>query len=181
MKNPLLALASLALVLPASAVEYVTLTPATATKNVSSTDLVEIVGTTLNSVAISSALSLTFADAPSSPVAIELKGKEGASNPAAFDDMKGNVFTGLTSITLLQGNAGTYPAAVTLKITPAEEISVASEGTVLVVPDSTTGDLVVLTESSDDMVTWSTFLSQVITAGSDPKFYRTRIIKNVSP
>ena len=108
-----------------------------------------------------------------------LRGKEvSAGVPAAFNDMKGNSFTGLTSVSLL---VGPNKAAVTLKITPAEELSVASEGTVLVVPDSTEGDLTVLVESSNDMVSWSSFLSQNITAGSSPKFYRTRIIKNVSP
>jgi hypothetical protein len=178
MKTPLLALAltSLGLVLPASAVEYVTLTKAHASRAVSTTDLVEVVGTTLNNNGDVYGLQFTFPGSPAENIIMNLRGKESA----AFDDMKGNTFVGANNVQLLIAN-GQTPIAVTIKITPAQEISVASEGTVLVVPDSSTGDLTVIVESSDDMVAWSTFLSQTITAGSDPKFYRTRIIKNVSP
>ena len=179
MKTPLLALFSLALTLPALAVEFKTLTPATSTYAVSSTDIVEIVGTTLNGYSTDNELQLTFADAPGSPILLSLKGRH--PGEGGINDMKGNVFTGLQSIGLLLAGGQNPDVAVTLKITPADEISVASEGTVLVVPDSTTGSLVVKVESSNDMVNWSTFLTQTITAGSDPKFYRTRIIKNVSP
>lgn len=158
----------------AHAVEYVTLTKNTKTKALTATDLVEVVGTSMNNNGFAFNLDMTFADGAVVPLV--LRGKEGG---LAFDDMKGNSFTGLTSITLQAGNNDVV--AVTLKITPAEEIGAAAPGTVLVVPDTATGNYSVVVEESDDLVNWQNFATQVITAGSSSKFYRTRIIQTVSP
>jgi hypothetical protein len=154
--------------------EYVTLTPATPSKVVRAADLIEVIGTNMNNNGLSVNLNLTFADGAT--IALVLRGKE---NGLAFADMRGNSFTGLTNVTLA-ASSGTN-ACATLKITPAEELPVAAPGTVVVVPEGTTGDLSLVVDSSDDLVTWSQIHAQGITAAADSKFYRLRIIKTVSP
>ena len=174
MRTALTLLALASFTLTASAIEYVTLTTKTPTKNVSAGDLVELVGTNMNNNGLGVALNLTFAD--SATVAVVLRGKE---NGIAFADMKGNSFTGLTEVTLAA--AGSANVCVTLKITPAEDIAVAAPGTVLVIPDTASGDLTVEIQSSNDLVNWAPFLTQEITAGTDPGFYRMRVTKAVAP
>lgn len=174
MKTALVLTALASLTLTASAVEYVTLTPTSTSKNVAAGDLIELVGTNMNNNGLAVSLALNFADGAS--VALVLRGKE---NGLAFADMKGNFFTGLTNVTL---NApGGSNVCATLKITPAEEISVAAPGTVVVVPESITGDLSLVVDSSDDLVNWSQIHSQAINTETDSKFFRLRIIKTVSP
>ena len=174
MKTALIALVFVSITLTASAVEYVTLTTSTKTKNVSAGDLVEVVGTNMNNNGLGVSLNLGFADGAS--VNLVLRGKE---NGLAFADMKGNSFTGLTTIAL--SASGSANVCVTLKITLAEEISVVAPGTVLVVPETASGDLTVEVQSSTDLVNWAPFLTQEITAGIDPQFYRMRVVKTVAP
>ena len=171
---PLLALLTLAL--PAAAVDYVTLTTANASskvKTVLATDLVEVVGTNLNNDGNAFGLQLNFAN--SSSVVMALRGKEGTQ----FSDMKGNSFVGLNNVTLLANNGANV--AVTLKITPADEIGVVAPATVLVVPEAASGDVTVEVQSSTDLVTWMPFLAKEITAGVDPSFYRLRVVKTIAP
>lgn len=174
MKTALIVTSLVSFALSASGAEYVTLTPSTPTKNLAAGDLVELVGTNMNNNGLAVSLNLAFADGAA--VSLVLRGKE---NGLAFADMKGNSFTGLSSVTLSVA-AGTNVCA-TLKITPAEEISVAAPGTVVVVPESTTGDLSLVVDSSDDLVNWSQIHAQGINAETDAKFYRLRIIKTISP
>ncbi|BCX48822.1 hypothetical protein HAHE_27300 [Haloferula helveola] len=170
MKTTLLLLA--ALCLPAAAVEYFTLTPNTTSRAVDPTDVVEIVGTTKNADGYIQDLTLTYNDG--STIVMAMKGKEGG---AQFDDMKGNVFTGLTQVALSQNNT---PISVTFKITPANEVG-STPGTTLVIPENATGDYDVVIESSDDLVNWSTVVTHVVDGATSPNFFRARIIKTVAP
>jgi hypothetical protein len=176
MKATATLLVPLLLTLAASAVEYATLTAANAgtkLKAVNATDLVEVAGTNLNNDGNTYQLKLTFAN--SSVVTMTLRGKEGSQ----YADMKGNSFTGLTSVQLEAANNANV--AVTLRITPADEIGAGAPGTVLVIPDTATGDLTLEVQSSNDMVNWNPFLTHQITGGADPQFYRMRVIRTVAP
>ena len=163
---------------PAHAIEYVTLTKNTTTRNVNATDLVEVVGTNKNNYGTADSLVLNFADGAST--ALVLRGKEVGS---PYSDMAGNSFTGLTSVSLsIEGSVGPVNLpCVTLKITPADEIGATPPGAESVLPENTTGDFNVVVESSDDLVNWMVFSSQVISAATSKKFYRTRMIKVVAP
>lgn len=162
--------------LSGSAVEFVTLTAANAaskTRAVNADDLVEVAGTNLNNDGNTHGLTFNFAN--SSVVTMALRGKEGSQ----FSDMKGNSFTGLNSVALAVANGANV--AVTLKITPKDEIGAGTPGTVLVIPDTATGDLTLEVQSSTDMVNWLPFLTHQIAAGTDPQFYRMRVIRTVAP
>lgn len=156
----------------AGAVEYVTLTGSTQSKTVTSGSLVEVIGTNKNNDGNSEYLRFTFADGASTKML--LRGKEGSE----FTDMKGNAFTGLTAVTLELSNGSPTPnTCVTLKITPADEIGVTPPGTVLVLPEDATGDFTVVTESSNDLVSWTTITTTPVQLPGAPQFYRSRIIK----
>lgn len=164
---------------PVQAVQYVTLTQNTPTRTLNATDLVELVGTNKNNYGTADNLVMTFADGSMTEMVI--RGKE---NGAAFSDMKGNVFTGLASITLqIDGsNGGTLnKPCVTLKITPAEEIGATPAGAVLVLPENSVGDFNLVVESSDDLVNWTIFSSELLSVTTARKFYRTRVIQVASP
>lgn len=172
MKTIPLALAIAALAPLAHAVEYVTLTGNTQTKALAAGALVEVIGTNKNNDGNVEYLRFTFADGFSAKMT--LRGKE--SYP--FSDMKGNSFTGATSVSLEQSNGNPVTlTCVTLKITPANEIGVTPPGTVLVLPEDATGSYTVVTESSNDLVNWTTMTTTPVVLPSAPKFYRSRIIK----
>jgi hypothetical protein len=169
-------IAILALAAPAVALEHVTLTGITQTKAVSAGSLVEIIGTNKNNDGNVEYLRFTFADGASTKMV--LRGKESA----AYTDMKGNVFTGLTAVTLELANGAPAPnTSVTLKITPANEIGTTPAGAVLVLPENSTGDYDVVVESSDDLVNWQTVITQVVDGATSKNFFRARIIKKVAP
>ena len=170
MKTTLYLLA--ALCLPAAAVEYFALTPNTTSRALNPSDVVEIVGTTKNNDGYIQNLTLSYNDGSTTVMA--LRGKESFNS---FDDMKGNVFTGLTQISLSQNNT---PISVTLKITPANEVG-STPGTTLVIPENATGSYDVVIESSDDLVNWNTVVTHVVDGATSPNFFRARIIKTVAP
>jgi hypothetical protein len=178
MKSAMLLSALSLLALPVHAIEYVTLTSTTASRTLNATDLVEVVGTNKNNYGTSDNLILTFADG--STTAMLVRGKE---NGASFSDMKGNIFTGLTNIALqVDGSTGNLnKPCLTLKITPAEEVGVTPAGAVLVFPENTSGDFNLVIESSDDLVNWNVFSSNLLDVSTARRFYRTRIIKVEAP
>jgi hypothetical protein len=154
------------------AVEYVTLTGNTQSKSVTTGSLVEIVGTNKNNDGNVEYLRFTFADGASTRMV--LRGKESS----AYTDMKGNTFTGLTMVTLETATGNPTPlVSVTLKITPADEIGVTPPGTVLVLPENASGNYSVVTESSNDLVSWTTLTTTPVQVPGSPKFFRSRIIK----
>lgn len=175
MKSPSLIL-GLLLANPLMAIEYVTLTGSTTTRALQATDIVEVVGTNKNNDGNSEHLNLTFADGASTKLL--LRGKEGS----AFTDMRGNIFTGLTSISLTEtnGSSAATNTCVTLKITPESEVG-STPGTVLVIPENSTGDFDVIIESSDDLINWTTLHTETVDAQTDSQFYRARIIKTIAP
>ncbi len=165
-------LAMLALVVPVEAIEFITLTGTTRTKAVTAGSLVEVVGTNKNNDGNVDFLRFTFADGASAKMA--LRGKESSH----YDDMKGNAFTGITLVTLETSTGAATPTiCATLKITPANEIGVTPAGAVLVLPENSTGNYNVVTESSNDLVTWTSISTHVVDLANAPKFFRSRIIK----
>lgn len=172
MKTTYSLLATLALAAPVEALEIVTLTGITRSKTVAAGSLVEVIGTNKNNDGNIEYLRFTFADGSSTKMA--LRGKESG----AFDDMKGNAFTGLTAVTLETSTGAAVPATcATLKITPANEIGVSPPGAILVLPENATGNYTVVTESSNDLVNWTTISTHVVDLANAPKFFRSRIIK----
>ena len=111
------------------------------------TSIVEVVGTNKNNDGNVEYLRFNFSDGAVTKMA--LRGKESS----AYIDMCGNIFTGLTAVSLETSNGSPTPLiSVTLKITPAEEIGVTPPGAVIVLPDGSSGNYTVITESSDDLV-----------------------------
>jgi hypothetical protein len=171
MKLLSLILASFTWVPFAGAVEFVTLTANTPSKVVAAGSLVEVVGTNKNNDGYGSNLNLTFADGASARMV--LRGKESS----AYADMKGNVFTGVTGVTLEQTGGAAPATIVTLKITPPNEIGVTPPGAVLVLPEDATGTYTVITESSNDLVNWTTMTTTPVQTPGGAKFFRSRIVK----
>lgn len=172
MKTTYSLLAIWALAGSAEALEHVTLTGITRTKAVAAGSLVEVIGTNKNNDGNAEFLRFTFADGSSTKMM--LRGKESGQ----FDDMKGNAFTGITLVTLETSTGAATPlTCATLKITPANEIGVTPPGTVLVFPENVTGNYSIVTESSNDLVTWTTLTTTIVDVVNAPKFFRSRIIK----
>jgi hypothetical protein len=172
MKTVAIIAATIALATSASALEHVTLTGNTPSKAVAPGSIVEVVGTNKNNDGTADNLKLTFADGAITRMV--LRGKESGQ----FSDMKGNIFTGLTSVALEQSNGTPAPnTSVTLKITPASEIGATPPGAVLVLPENSTGDYEVIIQSSDDLVSWTNVISHHVNATSAPNFFRARIVK----
>ena len=165
-------IASIALAHTGLALEHITLTGNTPTKNVVSGALVEVIGTNKNNDGNIEFLKLTFADGSVTKMA--LRGKESSQ----YTDMRGNCFTGLTSVTLEQANGTAAPnTSVTLKITPPNEIGTTPPGAVLVLPQNSTGNYDVIIESSGDLVNWTTLTTHSVSAPTPQNFFRARIIK----
>lgn len=153
------------------ALEHITLTGNTPSKSVASGSLVEVIGTNKNNDGNVEYLKLTFADGAVTKMA--LRGKESSQ----YTDMRGNCFTGLTSVSLEQANGTPAPnTSVTLKITPANELG-APAGAVLVLPQNSTGTYDVIIESSGDLVNWTTLTTHSVNAPTTQNFFRARIIK----
>ena len=172
MKTTYSLLAIWALAGSAEALEHVTLTGITRTKAVAAGSLVEVIGTNKNNDGNAEFLRFTFADGSSTKMM--LRGKESGQ----FDDMKGNAFTGITLVTLETSTGAATPATcATLKITPANEIGVTPAGAVLVLPENATGNYTVVTESSNDLVSWTTIATHIVDINNAPKFFRSRIVK----
>jgi hypothetical protein len=164
--------ASIAFAHTGLALEHITLTGNTPSKSVVAGALVEIIGTNKNNDGNVEYLKLTFADGAVTKMV--LRGKESSQ----YTDMRGNVFTGLTSVTLELANGTPAPnTSVTLKITPSNEIGVSPPGAVLVLPQNSTGNYDVIIESSGDLVNWTTLTTHSVNAETSPNFFRARIIK----
>lgn len=165
-------IASLALAHASLALEHVTLTGNTQSKSVAAGALVEVIGTNKNNDGNVEYLKLTFADGAVTKMV--LRGKESSQ----YTDMRGNCFTGLTSVSLEQANGTPAPnTSVTLKITPPNEIGITPPGAVLVLPQNSTGNYDVIIESSGDLVNWTTLTTHSVNVATAQNFFRARIIK----
>jgi hypothetical protein len=165
-------IASIAFAHTGLALEHITLTGNTPTKSVAAGALVELIGTNKNNDGNVEYLRLNFADGAVTKMV--LRGKESSQ----YTDMRGNVFTGLTSVTLELANGSPAPnTSVTLKITPPNEVGVSPPGTVLVLPQNSTGNYDVIIESSGDLVNWTTLTTHSVNAETSTNFFRARIIK----
>ena len=164
----------------AQAVEYVTLTENTRSKNLNSGDLVEIIGYHPPTGARTDGkvrLDLEFSDGTSSQNWVG-DGSGTPSVPALTQK-----FTGLSSISLFTHPdwRGDAKAMVTLKITSASEINAVTPSAVLVLPENSTGNYDVVIEASDDLVSWLPFFSQTVNSQTAKKFFRTRVVRSEGP
>ena len=166
-------LAALALE-PAQAVEYVTLTRNTRTKAVDPSSLVEIIGYSDVVYREYTGLRMTFSDGSFHNMVLQGSSQ---TSQAAFNQIKGNRFTGLVSVTIEGNNAG----ALTLKITPASEINAVTPSAVLVLPENSTGNYDVVIEASDDLISWLPFFSQTVNSQTAKKSFRTRVVRSEAP
>lgn len=172
-----------ALTTAANAVEYVTLTSNNNSKTLDPTSVVEIVGSNLSHSFSLFRLNLTFADGATAHMGLTgVTSQNGEQSIATHNSIQGNIFTGLSSISYTT-TSGTPAQAqcITLKITSAAELNKTAPATVLVLPEGTTGDHELITESSDDLVSWTTVHTQPVNSTTSSKFYRTRIVKPVAP
>ena len=155
-------IASLALPASAGAVEFITLFP-NETKDLDPTSLIEI--TARNNNSASSGHFTIF------------KGESAYQEINVIDsqDRALLIATGITRV------ATSNVTVVTLKITPASEVNAIGPTTVLVLPENSSGNYDIVLDSSNDLVNWTTFHSQTVTAPAADNFYRARIVKTPSP
>lgn len=162
---------------PLMAVEYVTLHKVGDSKIVSSGSLVEIIGYGRSGdVSASQIVQLTFSDNSVQNLYLSNAVSVGSAGVAAPPhEFK---FTGLTKVALYPE---AYAFAVTLKITPPQEINAVGPTSVLVIPENSTGDYDIILESSTDMVTWTPIHSQSVSSSNPTNLFRTRIVKKTAP
>ena len=164
MKTPLAIFASLALAASAGAVEYVTLRPGQS-RALQPTDLVEFtIARTLNNFAAQ--VTVVFADDSSDVFQVA---------PGTATYVIRFSLTGIKNVSVQE------QGLLTLKITPASEITAVGPTNVLVIPENSEGNFNIIMESSGDMVTWNPFFSQMVDSESAANCFRVRIVKAATP
>ena len=142
----------------ASALDYVTLSDASTTVNLSAGDVAKIVGYS-NNYSSASLIGHLAASRAQLDVAFAL----------------GNTITGL--ISLVFNNNTDARNWVTLEITRANEINAVQPSSVLVIPESATGDFNILVETSEDLNNWNLFHSQAVSSTDPKRFFRMRLLR----
>lgn len=183
MKHLLIAILSLFVINLAQAVEYFTLSKNNTTKAIASNALIEIVG--YNSELGSNAGILTFTLANGDQFRAKLidTWNPSSGNYVKTKESIGNKYTNITNISFAP-NTSTLDldgGVVTFKITPANEINAIGPNTFLVLPENSEGNYDVIIESSDDLTNWTPFVSQTVSSGSSPAFFRAKIIQTPAP
>jgi hypothetical protein len=171
--------------MPLSAVEYRTLSNSSPSVAIPSGALVEIAGFTAWGLGNGNGIEFTLSNGD--VVSSQISGGSTNPNYSAFLPhlILGQKFFSLTQVRIygipssIPGSPIEQPisTAVTLKITPANEIDSADPKTVLVIPEGSTGDYDVVIESSGDMLTWTPMHSQTVSGSGPRTFFRTRIVK----
>lgn len=165
------------------AVEYVTLSKSNPEANIAPGALVEIVACTAWAPQAASwnlRLEMTLANNDKVDVQAGMQiGNSFASGSIApfVSPLINQKFMNLAKARIYRTDSKAIEDALTLKITPADEIGSAGPKTVLVMPEGSTGDFDVVIEASGDMVTWTPLHSQGVTGNGPHTFFRTRIVK----
>lgn len=103
---------------------------------------------------------------------------DGQDGSVTLKNIVGDKYTDVTGISF---TSYVDEGAVTLKITPANEINVIGPNTYLVLPENSEGNYDVIIEGSNDLTTWTPFVSQTVNSTSSPAFFRAKIIKTPAP
>lgn len=165
------------------AVEYVTLSKNSTTKAIASNALVEIVGYNSEREGNTGILTCTLSNGDQFDLQLRDTWKPSSGSYVKIKESIGNKYTGVTNVTFAP-NTSTLSkdgGVVTLKITPASEINSVGPKTFLVLPENQEGNYDVIIESSNDLTTWSPFISQTVASETSPAFFRARIIKTPTP
>jgi hypothetical protein len=160
------------------AVEYVTLSKSNPEANIAPGALVEIVACTAwrqEAASWSLKLEMTLASGDIVDVSAHMQMPSGGL--FLVSPLINQKFMNLAKARIYRTDSKAIEDALTLKITPADEIGSAGPKTVLVMPEGSTGDFDVVIEASGDMVTWTPLHSQGVTGNGPHTFFRTRIVK----
>lgn len=189
MKTVAQILTTLSLATSSQAAEFLTITSQSGTVPLPQGHLVEIVGVCANTEVVNPStgganlpavprLTITFVGGTvvrNALVSYSIGTGDALRASTANDALKGSIFTAVSSMLVDSG------CAVTVKLTPPSEINAIGPSTVLVLPENSTGNHDVVLDSSTDLVNWTPFFSQTVTAPAAANFYRARIVKTPTP